>query len=302
MQTAKKLPSFSIIILSFMFVFLSASASHADDIPEGVYSGSVSVVDSNNNISNVAPLDISLSYQDQETTGDPNEIIGFKKTIVATFVLDHEGGPYAFSYASFDIETGQLDLRYTKPSSASTIPTLRFLGKIQKDGSFKGSVISGVSNQIGTFTLNQVDPTPKNLPTTPVYVGLFKGTVTKLENNQTDQVEISISPTSASRANPPDIELDFTPGKVGGLRFTADHQSYMSFDEIEVDYLRISIVGVGMRNHPGVAATFFRTLAKENIPVHLVTTSEIKVSAVIDQAHLEKAAQKLHTAFKLDQE
>jgi aspartate kinase len=63
---------------------------------------------------------------------------------------------------------------------------------------------------------------------------------------------------------------------------------------------KISVVGVGMRNHPGVAARFFTTLAKSKIPVHLVTTSEIKISAVIDPENLATAAQSLHSEFHLD--
>lgn len=63
---------------------------------------------------------------------------------------------------------------------------------------------------------------------------------------------------------------------------------------------KISIVGVGMRNHPGVAAKFFRTLAEAEIGVHLVTTSEIKVSAIINRDKLSVAAQALHSAFQLD--
>ena len=63
---------------------------------------------------------------------------------------------------------------------------------------------------------------------------------------------------------------------------------------------KISVVGVGMRNHPGVAARFFEVLARENVPVHLVTTSEIKISAVIDKQKLPQAAQSLHAAFDLD--
>ncbi len=63
---------------------------------------------------------------------------------------------------------------------------------------------------------------------------------------------------------------------------------------------KISVVGVGMRNHPGVAARFFRVLATQNIPVHLVTTSEIKISAVINQQFLPEAAKSLHTEFELD--
>jgi aspartate kinase len=63
---------------------------------------------------------------------------------------------------------------------------------------------------------------------------------------------------------------------------------------------KISTVGVGMRNHPGVAARFFSVLAAHGIQVHLVTTSEIKISAIIDRQHLEAAARALHTEFKLD--
>jgi aspartate kinase len=63
---------------------------------------------------------------------------------------------------------------------------------------------------------------------------------------------------------------------------------------------KISVVGVGMRNHPGVAARFFQILAKNDIPVHLVTTSEIKISAVIGQDHLKAAATALHSEFSLD--
>lgn len=63
---------------------------------------------------------------------------------------------------------------------------------------------------------------------------------------------------------------------------------------------KISVVGVGMRNHPGVAARFFATLAQQSVPIHIVTTSEIKISAVIAQQDLQKAATALHTEFSLD--
>lgn len=63
---------------------------------------------------------------------------------------------------------------------------------------------------------------------------------------------------------------------------------------------KLSVVGVGMRNHPGVAARFFAVLARTGVPIHLVTTSEIKISAVIDQSKLKEAAQALHTEFGLD--
>lgn len=63
---------------------------------------------------------------------------------------------------------------------------------------------------------------------------------------------------------------------------------------------KLSVVGVGMRNHPGVAARFFQVLNEQNVPIHLVTTSEIKISAVIDGENLTKAAQAMHARFELD--
>ncbi|MCB0412427.1 MAG: ACT domain-containing protein [Bdellovibrionales bacterium] len=70
--------------------------------------------------------------------------------------------------------------------------------------------------------------------------------------------------------------------------------------EVMKNMAKISTIGVGMRNHPGVAARFFSVLDNEDIPVHLVTTSEIKISAVIDKQHLLKAAESLHQEFGLD--
>ena len=63
---------------------------------------------------------------------------------------------------------------------------------------------------------------------------------------------------------------------------------------------KVSIVGVGMRHHPGVAARFFSTLAAVDARVHLVTTSEIKISAVVDREKLADAARALHAEFGLD--
>ncbi len=65
------------------------------------------------------------------------------------------------------------------------------------------------------------------------------------------------------------------------------------------DMAKVSVVGVGMQNQFGVAARFFAALATHDIPIRLVTTSDIKISAVIEKANLEKAAQSLHDEFKL---
>ncbi|GAA3940663.1 aspartate kinase [Litoribacillus peritrichatus] len=62
---------------------------------------------------------------------------------------------------------------------------------------------------------------------------------------------------------------------------------------------KVSIVGVGMRSHAGVASTMFRSLADDNINIQMISTSEIKVSVVIDEKYLELAVRSLHSAFDL---
>ncbi len=63
---------------------------------------------------------------------------------------------------------------------------------------------------------------------------------------------------------------------------------------------KVSIVGVGMRSHAGVASTMFNALAKENINIQMITTSEIKIAVIIEERYLELAVRALHTAFGLD--
>ncbi len=78
--------------------------------------------------------------------------------------------------------------------------------------------------------------------------------------------------------------------KLGGRQVTGD-------DKI----VKISIVGVGMRSHAGIACTMFKTLADEGINIRMISTSEIKISVVVDEKYLELAVRALHEAFGLDQ-
>ena len=64
--------------------------------------------------------------------------------------------------------------------------------------------------------------------------------------------------------------------------------------------VKISLVGVGMRSHAGIAKTMFDTLAKENINIRMISTSEIKISVVVDEKYLELGVRSLHEAFGLD--
>jgi len=70
----------------------------------------------------------------------------------------------------------------------------------------------------------------------------------------------------------------------------------------DMDIAKISIVGVGMRNHSGIASTMFQILAKEGVNMEMVSTSEIKVSCVIAEKYTELAVRALHDAFALDKE
>ena len=79
-------------------------------------------------------------------------------------------------------------------------------------------------------------------------------------------------------------------------------QSHIGARSIETDdtMCKVSVVGVGMRSHPGVASKMFRTLAEEGINIRMISTSEIKISVVIDDKYLELAVRALHKAFGLD--
>jgi aspartate kinase len=64
---------------------------------------------------------------------------------------------------------------------------------------------------------------------------------------------------------------------------------------------KVSIVGIGMRSHVGVASQMFRCLSEEGINIQMISTSEIKTSVVIDEKYMELAVRALHKVFDLDQ-
>ncbi len=82
----------------------------------------------------------------------------------------------------------------------------------------------------------------------------------------------------------------------------AEHRASIGYSELVSDphVAKISVVGVGMRSHAGVAATMFRTLAEKSINIQVISTSEIKVSVLIGADYTELAVRALHTAYGLD--
>lgn len=88
------------------------------------------------------------------------------------------------------------------------------------------------------------------------------------------------------------------------LRILEGVQSHIGAKSVSGDdkICKVSVVGVGMRSHVGIASTMFRTLAEEGINIQMISTSEIKISVVLDEKYLELAVRVLHKAFGLDQE
>lgn len=84
--------------------------------------------------------------------------------------------------------------------------------------------------------------------------------------------------------------LDATARELGAREVSGDNK-----------IVKISLVGVGMRSHAGIASTMFESLAKEGINIRMISTSEIKISVVVDEKYLELGVRALHAAFHLDQ-
>jgi len=94
----------------------------------------------------------------------------------------------------------------------------------------------------------------------------------------------------------PKADLDQTLAILEGIQPKLGAKS-VKFD---TNVAKVSVVGVGMRNHSGVAASMFQALCKENINIKLIATSEIKITCLIDEKYVELAVRALHTAFGLD--
>ena len=67
--------------------------------------------------------------------------------------------------------------------------------------------------------------------------------------------------------------------------------------QVSTDYAKVSIVGAGMQSHSGVASTMFEALFNQGINIHMISTSEIKISVIIDKADADRAVTAIHDAF-----
>ena len=110
-----------------------------------------------------------------------------------------------------------------------------------------------------------------------------------------------------SRARATDsANMEFTVGKRDAARaveIVRAAQAEIGFEDVAVneDVAKVSVIGVGMRSHAGVAKTMFGALADKGVNIQVISTSEIKISVLIDAAYTELAVRALHAAYGLDQ-
>ncbi|TAL30429.1 aspartate kinase [Phenylobacterium sp.] len=100
--------------------------------------------------------------------------------------------------------------------------------------------------------------------------------------------------------------MEFTVGKRDAQRaveIVRSVQPNVGFDDVQVneDVAKVSVIGVGMRSHAGVAKSMFSALAEKGVNIQVISTSEIKISVLIDAAYTELAVRALHAAYGLDQ-
>lgn len=123
--------------------------------------------------------------------------------------------------------------------------------------------------------------------------------------NRLATAEVNVDMIIQNKAHDGNTNIDFTV-PVNDLNnakkivdgFVKDGE--ISADSYNEDICKVSVVGVGMRSHAGVAAKAFSTMAENNININMISTSEIKVSMVIDEKYAELAVRGLHAAYELD--
>jgi aspartate kinase len=164
-----------------------------------------------------------------------------------------------------------------------------------KDSPMERNVVSGIA-----FDKNEAMVTLFGLPD-------VSGTVAKIfeplaEQNINVDMIVQSSPIEGERS-----ALTFTIPKESldrSLDALNKRKDDIGFTEIihYTDVVKVSVVGVGMRSNPGVAAKMFETLAERRINIFAISTSEIKISVIVDMDYAELAVRVLHTAYGLDAE
>ena len=164
---------------------------------------------------------------------------------------------------------------------------------LEDDDQMEKPVVSGIA-----FNRDEAKLTIRGIPDQPGVAYKVLGAVSAAN------IEIDVIVQNVAKDN--SATITFTVHR-NDLKRASDLLEKIASDlgAIEVDtddrIVKVSIVGVGMRSHAGVAATMFESLAAEGINIQLITTSEIKITVVIEERYLELAVRALHSAFGLEQ-
>ena len=164
---------------------------------------------------------------------------------------------------------------------------------LEDDDQMEKPVVSGIA-----FNRDEAKLTIRGIPDQPGVAYKVLGAVSAAN------IEIDVIVQNVAKDN--SATITFTVHR-NDLKRASDLLEQIAADlgAIEVDtddrIVKVSIVGVGMRSHAGVAATMFESLAAEGINIQLITTSEIKITVVIEERYLELAVRALHSAFGLEQ-
>lgn len=161
----------------------------------------------------------------------------------------------------------------------------------KEDRDMEQVVVSGV-----TYDRHQAKITLLGVPDRPGIAARLFGGIAK-QSVVVDMIIQNISQDGLT-------DISFTVPR-GDMKKAVDLVSTLSREigardvQVTEDIAKVSIVGVGMRSHSGVAATMFETLAREGINIMMISTSEIKISCVVDAKYTELAVRSLHDAFEL---
>ncbi|QNE20220.1 aspartate kinase [Kribbella qitaiheensis] len=158
------------------------------------------------------------------------------------------------------------------------------------------AIISGVAHDRGEAKITVV-----GVPDKPGYAARIFETVAGAETN----IDMIVQNVSAVATNQTDIS--FTLPRSDGSRAMsalARMKDEVGYEQLLYDDQigKVSVIGVGMRSHPGVSAKFFSALADAGVNIEMISTSEIRISVVVDENLVDAAVTAAHTAFDLDDE
>ena len=163
---------------------------------------------------------------------------------------------------------------------------------LKEESSMEDAVITGIAYQKDQtkITLHGVVDTP----------GIASGILSPISD---EDIEVDVIVQNVSVSGKTDFTFTVaTEDSSAAEAALNNNMQGITYDEIIVDenIVKVSLVGVGMRSHAGIAGQMFSCLARKKINIRMISTSEIKISVVIDQKNLENAVKALHNEFKLE--